>query len=89
MTPTLGTLFGRNPGWRLLSKDKLLKLLSFKHIKFNKAEVDKHFQSSELCQVYKQRGTKPKLFRTTAALDCYQIDVVIMSEFKSSNNNID
>ena len=86
---TLAYLFENNPGWKLLSQDKPCKLLVHRDIEFDKAEVGKHYGSSELCQVYKQRGTKPKLFRTTAGTDCYQIDVVIMSEFKSSNKNLD
>ena len=86
---TLAYLLENHPGWKLLSQDKLCKLLVHRGIKFDKAEVEKHYGSSELCQVYKQRGTKPKLFRTTAATDCYQIDVVLMSEFKSSNKNLD
>ena len=68
-------VFDENPGWRLLSKSKLVSTLKLSKIKVPRSEIDGHFKSSSLNQVFKKRPKAPS-FRITAMPYSFQIDVV-------------
>ena len=68
-------VFTENPGWRLLSKSKLVSTLKLNKIKVPRSEIDGHFKSSSLSQLFKKRPKAPS-FRITAMPYSFQIDVV-------------
>ena len=68
-------VFDENPGWRLLSKSKLVSTLKLNKIKVPRSVIDGHFKSSSLSQVFKKRPKAPS-FRITAMPYSFQIDVV-------------
>ena len=85
----LKSLLGRNQTWSLLSKDKLMKTLSANKHKYSRAVIDQLFGAKELHQVFKSRSNKPEWFRINARRDSFQVDVVLVPQYKVQNDNKD
>lgn len=82
-------LFSQHPGWKLLSKDKLLKTIKVHRVNIPKDAVLKYFEEHDPHQVY----TKPKKpkhrFKIAASPYSYQVDVVVLSPYKKQNRGRD
>jgi len=78
-------LIKNNPNYKLLSKSKLYQ--KAKEHDISKKEVDDYLESKEIYQVYKTQPRRTKL-KITAPPYSFQIDIVELPKYKSSNNGI-
>ena len=76
-------LLEKNPGYKLLSRTKFLKVVADEGI--DKREAAAYYDTLELGEVYKPRKKRTQL-RITAPPYSFQIDVIELPKYKRSNN---
>jgi hypothetical protein len=74
-----------HPEYKLLGKAKFLKLASEEGI--DKSVATKYFENRELNQIYSKKKAKDKLV-ITAPPYSFQIDIIELTKFKTTNNGI-
>lgn len=79
-------LLKERPRLRLLSKDKLLKAAVDAGV--SRREAAEWYDRQELGEVYRRRRKPKSDLRITAPPYSFQIDVIVLKDFKASNNNI-
>ena len=90
---TLEELVQANPRYKLLSRQRLYETIRDKHadVKIPRKVVDEWYKSREINQLYtpanKTRKNDP--LHITAAPFSFQIDVIVLAQYKSSNKGID
>lgn len=83
----LKALLSSNPTWKILGRQKLKQLVKSKGIAGK--TVDEYFDGLELHQIFSRTKRPDKELKINAPPYCYQIDIVLMSSYRSSNNGID
>lgn len=83
----LKSILDNDPKLKILGRAKLKQVLKAQGISAN--IVDKYYDSRELNQIF-SRSKKPGLeLKINSPLNCFQIDIVLMSPYKSANNGVD
>lgn len=87
----MDAVFRDHPGWKVLSRVKLVLALKKEGITVSKADLDRYFESHPLHQVYSKpkKPQKQDQFRITCIPHSYQIDVVVMGGLARQNHGKD
>jgi hypothetical protein len=78
-------LLKKNPGFKLLSRTKFMKVAADEGI--DRREAAAYYDTLELGEVYKPRKKRTQL-RITAPPYSFQIDVIELPKYKRSNNGV-
>ena len=82
-------IFERNPTWRVLGKRKLKALFKTHNIKINAKQVDDYYARHAAHQVFLKPPKTSQQFKITAPPYSYQIDVVVLPQYKKQNGGVD
>ena len=86
---TMEEIFEWNPTWRILGKRKLKALLKTHNIRVDAKQVDEYYAHHAAHQVFLKPPKTSQQFKITAPPYSYQIDVVVLPQYKKQNGGVD
>ena len=77
----------KNPGFKILGKDKLKKKLGALAIRISTKVIDEWFKSKEINQIY-AKPKKVKSYRINGPPNSFQMDIILLPTYQKSNNGV-